>query len=115
MTFTPSIYRTNRRRYFGSEDMSLKIILSQLLNRSRLNPGKVYKEYLTGGLTVAFRTMHDQTAMQLSRQKPTEPSYLELATCLKAINVNDPENYPSFSMETAGNYYLLVNLADQGS
>lgn len=95
--------------------MSLSVVLTQLLNRSRLNPGKVYSERLERGLMVAFRMKSNCTTMQLSRLKPTEPSYLELVTCLKAINVTDPEVIPSRKLEDTSNYYLLVDLPNQGS
>jgi len=96
-------------------DMSLSTILTQLLTRSRLNPGKVYSERLERGLTVAFRSKSGKITMQLSRPKPVEPSYLELCTCLKAINVTNPENIPSRELEDAGNFYLLVDLPDKES
>ncbi len=95
--------------------MSLNTILAQLLNRSRINPGKVYSARLEHGLTVAFRTKSDHTTMQISRQKPTEPSYLELVTCLKAIDVTDPEIIPSRKLEDTSNFYLLVDLVNQGN
>jgi hypothetical protein len=61
--------------------MSLAIILSQLLNRSALNPGSVHKIELERGLEVAFRTNTcGIVTMQLSRLKPSEPSDQELIT-----------------------------------
>ena len=90
--------------------MSLSVVLSQLLRRSIFNPGKIYSETLDRGLTVAFGTMHNITTLKISRPKPKEPSYLELVTCLKAINVNNPETIPSRKLEDTNNYYLLVDL-----
>ena len=93
--------------------MSLSTVLSQLRKRSMLNQGQVYLEHLEHGLTVAFRTKLGQTTMQLSRPKPVEPSYLELVTCLKAINVNNPEIISSRKLEDTSNFYLLVDLPNQ--
>jgi hypothetical protein len=115
MMFNPSIYRTNRRRYFGGVPITLTAELIPLLTRSRLNPGKTYRVQLSHGLTVAFRTMHDQTTIQLSRPKPVEPSQLELVTCLKAINVSNPETIPTRKLQDANNHYLQADLIDQGS
>ena len=70
----------------------------------------VYSETLPHGLTVAFRTKFDLTTMQLSRPKPVEPSYLELVTCLKSINVSNPEIIPSRKLEDTSSFYLQVDL-----
>jgi hypothetical protein len=115
MTFPQSIYRHNRRKFFGAEDMSLVTILTQLILRSKLNPGKIYTERLERGLTVAFRTKYDKTTLQLSRLKPTEPSYLELVTCLKMLGITNPEELPSKALQDEHSFYLQVDLPEKGN
>ncbi len=72
---------------------ALAFSLMPALNRSVLNPGNIYRVGLSRGLRVDFITRNDETRMQLSRSAPAVPSDLEVETCLKAIDISNPELY----------------------
>jgi hypothetical protein len=89
--------------------VTLTTTLMPLMNRSVLNPGKAYRVTLFRGLEVAFMTrLNGNVVMQLSRPVPSEPSSTEMTTCLKAIQVVEPDKYPVTKHSLSDRNFLLV-------
>ena len=94
---------------------ALSAALFPVLNRSVINPGNVYRVFLSRGLRVDFITNHEETRMQLSRSAPTVPSDLEVETCLKAINVSDPNLFAPKKFFFEGRNFVQVSFAIQST
>jgi hypothetical protein len=109
MTFVPSKYRVNRRRFYDGVEMSLSVVLNQLLNRTLTNHGKVYRVTLEHGLQVALLYRLGFVIIQISRKKPVKPSIQELITCLKALHVVEAPDHTPVSLEDDENKYLQVS------